>query len=75
MQKAIPERVKEFWHNYQNALKENTAKQQGDVAAGGEGEAMVAEDMEVAGWGVEEARERKAVEGASESLFSGRFKG
>lgn len=68
MQKVIPERVKEFWHNYQNALKKNTAEQQDATAAGGDGEAMVAGDMELAGWGVEAAEERKAQEGASKLI-------
>lgn len=61
MQKAIPQRVKDFWHNYRDALKKN------------EGETVVAEGGEVAvtGWGVEEARERKATEGASKFFSLG----
>ncbi|KAK4219138.1 N-terminal acetyltransferase 2 [Rhypophila decipiens] len=65
VQKVIPESVKTFYNNYKQTLKENTAQQSGATAAGGEGEAVVTEDVEIAGWGVEEARARKEKEGAS----------
>lgn len=72
VQKIIPEKVKTFWHNYRTTLKENAAKQSGATAAGAEGEAVLAEDVEAeaAGWGVKEAEERKAKEGASKSSLS-----
>lgn len=67
VQKIIPEKVKTFWHNYRETLKTNAAKQSDATAAGGEGEAAPAHDVEgeAAGWGVKEAEERKKKEGAS----------
>ncbi|KAK0615883.1 hypothetical protein B0T17DRAFT_359540 [Bombardia bombarda] len=58
VQKAIPDRVKEFWHDYREALKENRLEQQG-------GAAVLEERAEMAGWGVKEAEEKRKSDGAS----------
>ncbi|KAK3370318.1 hypothetical protein B0H63DRAFT_314433 [Podospora didyma] len=54
VEKAIPERVKAFWREYKQALKEARAESGGELA----------EAIEMAGYGVKEAEERNE-QGAS----------
>jgi hypothetical protein len=59
VKQVIPEGVKQWWHDYRNALK------QAEKENLGEG---VSQDVEMAGWGVKEAEEANKTE-ASKSLF------
>ena len=52
--KVIPTRVKEFWNEYRNALKEAEHKEVGDN--------HISEDVEMVGWGVKEAEEKNKSE-------------
>ncbi|KAK3325201.1 hypothetical protein B0H66DRAFT_113901 [Apodospora peruviana] len=58
VKKIIPESIKNWWHEYRHALKENAKQQMGS-------DSEVVQDVEMAGWGVKEAEERTQQEGAS----------
>jgi N-terminal acetyltransferase 2 len=55
--KFIPDRVKEFWHDYRKSLKDAEKKEIGDNE--------ISEDVEMAGWGVKEAEERVKTEAST----------
>ncbi|KAK3685480.1 hypothetical protein B0T22DRAFT_219306 [Podospora appendiculata] len=57
VQKVIPERAKEFWYDYRAALKTNEREEFGNN--------NISEGVEMAGWGVREAEEKRKQEGAS----------
>ena len=59
VKKVIPEQVKTMWHEYRH-------KSAGSEA-GGQTVPPVSEEARAAGWGVQEADQRTAQEGASES--------
>jgi len=60
VQNVIPEQVKAKWHEFRQGSKESK-----------QGETTVPEGAEVVGWGVKEADERKAQEGASKWFSAG----
>jgi hypothetical protein len=53
LEKVVPESVKEWWHNYRQALKDRTKETVGEDVTNG---------VEMAGWGVKEADERNKTE-------------
>lgn len=53
VQKVIPEGVKQWWHDYRSALKEAGKEHLGEG---------VTENVEMAGWGVEEAEQKNKAE-------------
>lgn len=53
-QKIIPERVKTFWRDYRQALK--------DAEREATGSNEISSDVEMVGWGVKEADERNKTE-------------
>ena len=58
VQKVIPEQMKTWWHEYRHGGEEATKVEAGGIPA-------VSEEAKAAGWGVTEADERTAKEGAS----------
>lgn len=53
VQKVIPEGVKQWWHDYRSALKQAGKEHLGEG---------VTENVEMAGWGVEEAEQKNKAE-------------
>lgn len=54
MQRIIPENIKEFWRNYRAALKAAEKESMGDND--------LSDDVEMVGWGVEEAQQKNKEE-------------
>jgi hypothetical protein len=53
LEKVVPQGVKEWWHNYRQALKDRSKETIGEEVTNG---------VEMAGWGVKEADERNKTE-------------
>lgn len=62
LEKAVPQGVKERWHDYKQALKDRSKETVGEEVTNG---------VEMAGWGVKEAEERNKTEASRFAPLSG----